>query len=85
LQEKAAEQSAIEITLAQPLRDPPMPEAVIAKEGRHVTVRSRQPARTLVELVKWLDHAGYELEDVRLHRPTLEDVFIEMTGKRLRE
>jgi len=26
-----------------------------------------------------------ELDDVRLNRPTLEDVFIELTGKKLRE
>ena len=51
----------------------------------HVTVRSRQPARTLVDLVKWIDAEGYELVDVHLRRPTLEDVFIEMTGKKLRD
>jgi ABC-2 type transport system ATP-binding protein len=38
-----------------------------------------------VELVKWIDREGLELEDVRLNRPTLEDVFIELTGKRLRD
>ena len=28
---------------------------------------------------------GIDLEDVRLNRPTLEDVFIELTGKKLRD
>jgi hypothetical protein len=32
-------------------------------------------------MVKWIDAHGYELEDVHLKRPTLEDVFIELTGK----
>jgi ABC-2 type transport system ATP-binding protein len=91
LQEKSAEQSGIEIKLTQPLRDRALPQFTdaihteIDAEGRHVTLRSTRPARTLVELVKWIDAQGYELEDVHLRRPTLEDVFIEMTGKKLRE
>ena len=52
---------------------------------RRLTVASTRPARTLVEIVKWVDAQGIGLEDVRLARPTLEDVFIELTGKRLRE
>jgi len=35
--------------------------------------------------VKWVDSNAMELDDVRLNRPTLEDVFIELTGKKLRE
>ncbi|MFL6583219.1 MAG: ABC transporter ATP-binding protein [Chthoniobacterales bacterium] len=91
LQEKSAEQSGIEIQLTQPLREEALPqfvdalETTIETDRRRVTLRSRRPARTLVELVKWIDAQGYELEDVRLHRPTLEDVFIEMTGKKLRD
>jgi len=90
LQQKAAEQSTIEITLAESLREEKLPlgadaETTIANDRKHVTVRSRQPARTLVDLVKWIDAEGYELVDVHLRRPTLEDVFIEMTGKKLRD
>jgi len=48
-------------------------------------VASQRPARTLVEIVKWVDSNGFELQDVQLSRPTLEDVFIEITGKRLRD
>ncbi|MDQ6809198.1 MAG: ABC transporter ATP-binding protein [Verrucomicrobiota bacterium] len=91
LQEKSAEQSGIEITLTQPLRDralPDFPDAfqtTISADATHVTMRSGRPARTLVELIKWIDAQGYELADVQLRRPTLEDVFIEMTGKKLRD
>src|SRR3954467_6868095 len=90
LQQKAAEQSTIELTLAESLREEKLPlgagaETTIANDRNHVTVRSRQPARTLVDLVKWIDAEGYELVDVHLRRPTLEDVFIEMTGKKLRD
>jgi hypothetical protein len=38
-----------------------------------------------VELVKWIDANGFELDDVHLSRPTLEDVFIELTGRKLRD
>ena len=48
-------------------------------------MQSAQPARTIVDLVKWVDQNGIDLADIHLKRPTLEDVFIELTGKRLRE
>ena len=91
LQEKSATQSGIEVTLNAPWRGeelPAWPETIsstLSDDRRRITVRSARPARTLVELVKSIDREGLELEDVRLHRPTLEDVFIELTGKRLRD
>ena len=42
-------------------------------------------ARTLIDLVKWIEENGIELSDIQLKRPTLEDAFIELTGKSLRE
>ena len=67
-----------------------MPPAVgervaISTDRRTLTVSSAQPAKAIVELVKWIDQQGIELTDIHLKRPTLEDVFIELTGKRLRE
>jgi len=53
--------------------------------GHTLTVNSRRPAATLVDLVKWIDQKGMELTDVSLKQPSLEDVFIELTGKKLRE
>jgi ABC-2 type transport system ATP-binding protein len=38
------------------------------------------PNRLLAELVRRADQAGSELLDVELRRPTLEDVFVELTG-----
>ena len=37
------------------------------------------------ELVKWIDAHGLGMTDISLKKPTLEDVFIELTGKKLRE
>lgn len=91
LQAQSANQSAIEMTLAQPWRGetlPTWPETIMSHlgdDGRHIKVTSTRPARTLVEMVKWVDREGIELDDVRLTRPTLEDVFIELTGKKLRD
>lgn len=91
LQEKSANQSAIEMTLTQPWRGgdlPSWPEAIrtsLSDDLRQIKVTSTKAARTLVEMVKWTDAQGLELEDVRLNRPTLEDAFIEMTGKKLRD
>jgi ABC-2 type transport system ATP-binding protein len=58
---------------------------VVAPDRRSLVVHASHPARTLVDLVKWLDQHGVELSDVRLKRPNLEDVFIEMTGRKLRD
>ena len=61
-------------------------ETVTLGEGRtNLSVTSRRPARTVVEMVKWLDENGLELADIRIKRPSLEDAFIELTGKSLRE
>jgi ABC-2 type transport system ATP-binding protein len=54
-------------------------------DRKSLSVDSEHPARTIVELVKWIDQLGIGLADIHLKRPTLEDVFIELTGKRLRE
>jgi len=91
LQERSANQSSIEIKLGQPLREAALPEwtesirSIVSEDRRLITVYSTRPARTLVEIVKWIDTNGFELDDVRLSRPTLEDVFIELTGKKLRD
>jgi ABC-2 type transport system ATP-binding protein len=90
LQEKSLGQSTIEIACDReiPADVPAWPDAVKTtptQEGRGMMVISTKPARTLVEIVKWVDARGLELVDVNLKRPTLEDVFIELTGKKLRE
>ncbi len=91
LQQKSREQSRIQIICAQPLDSsqlPQWPDAVqtsVDGDGRGLTAYSTRPARTLFEIMRWLDQQGIQLEDVHLKRPTLEDVFVELTGKQLRE
>ena len=90
LQEKSSGQSTIEIrcSSAMPADVPAWSDAVrslTTHNGYGLSVVSQKPARTLVEIVKWVDGIGLELVDVTLAKPTLEDVFIELTGKKLRE
>jgi ABC-2 type transport system ATP-binding protein len=58
---------------------------VFSEDGKGLSVETGHPARTLIDLVKWIEVNGVELSDIHLKRPTLEDAFIELTGKSLRE
>ena len=57
----------------------------ILDEGRTLSIQSDSPAALIVELVKWIGQQNLRLVDIHMKRPTLEDVFIELTGKKLRE
>jgi ABC-2 type transport system ATP-binding protein len=91
LQARVFGQSSIEIACEQPLPVDALPVFVkvskyaLSEDRRNLSMHSDQPAKAIVELVKWIDQLGIELSDIHLKRPTLEDVFIELTGKRLRE
>ena len=84
-------QARVEVRCERPLPagEPPQwadaDRAQISDDRLTVVVSTRKPARTLVDLVRWIDQLGVELADVQLRRPSLEDVFIELTGKSLRE
>jgi ABC-2 type transport system ATP-binding protein len=58
---------------------------ILSDDLRSLTLLSNRPGRTLADVVRWIDQLGLDLEDVQLKRPTLEDVFIELTGKKLRD
>ena len=91
LQQQSKGQSRIQINVAAPLQRETLPawpdaiETILNGDGREMTVYSNRPARTLFEIMKWLDQQGLQLDDVHLKRPTLEDVFVELTGKKLRD
>ncbi len=76
----------IEIRLEAALGAEELPgDAVLSLDRLTLTASSGQPAKTVVELVKWIDAHGLGMTDISLKKPTLEDVFIELTGKKLRE
>jgi ABC-2 type transport system ATP-binding protein len=70
--------------------------AVVAERGsdlsssngsREVTIAGRfeQGTRTLPRLLRELDHAGVEVHAADVRVPTLDDVFLSLTGRSLRE
>jgi ABC-2 type transport system ATP-binding protein len=49
-------------------------------DGRTVRVPVRTRAGVVAEAVRRLDEASVEIEDINVHRPTLDDVFLSLTG-----
>jgi ABC-2 type transport system ATP-binding protein len=75
--------SRISFTLPRPARlcDLPEPARVGAVVGddRRVSVRSTVPMTVLGALAPWAEEHGWPLRDVEVHRPSLEDVYLELT------
>jgi ABC-2 type transport system ATP-binding protein len=91
IQAQTLGQTRIEVECVQAIPVAQLPDSLaseqftLTKDERLLIMQSSQPAKSIVELVKWIDQRGLELADIHLKRPTLEDVFIELTGKKLRE
>ena len=91
IQQRVLGQTLVEVTTNEPMPLEQLPEGlrnekqVSRDEGRTLSIQSDSPAALIVELVKWIDQQNLRLVDIHMKRPTLEDVFIELTGKRLRE
>jgi ABC-2 type transport system ATP-binding protein len=63
-----------------PMADGPGGIGAVDIEGRTVRVPVRARPGVLADAVRRLDEAGVELEDLEVHRPTLDDVFLSLTG-----
>lgn len=46
-----------------------------------IRVAVNEATKTLLEAVRRIDASGFELEDIELRRPTLDEVFLSLTGK----
>ena len=53
---------------------------VVDVAQRRISVPTREGALTLMVAARRLDEAGIALEDISLHRPSLDDVFLAVTG-----
>jgi len=60
---------------------PPALEALVTMRNGHVHLSSRHPAGTLHALAGWALEHDLELEDLTVGRPTLEDVYLRLTGE----
>jgi ABC-2 type transport system ATP-binding protein len=57
----------------------------LVTEGQALLVPAIDGARTLTAAVRALDNVGVEPQDIGLRRPTLDDVFLTLTGHRAEE
>ncbi|WP_298585206.1 ABC transporter ATP-binding protein [uncultured Kocuria sp.] len=61
------------------------PEAAPAGEDAHVVVAVDHGERVLPALLRELERDGHTVRTAELDRPTLDDVFLRLTGRSLRE
>ncbi len=91
IQQRVLGHSLVEVTTNEPMPFGQLPDGLrdekyTSNNDNHtLSLQTDTPAASIVELVKWIEQHGLKLVDIHLKRPTLEDVFIELTGKRLRE
>ncbi len=89
LKQRSAGTTRIEVRLAKP----ETPEALLKLEGVSdcrtsdgtYLMHSTRVPQTIVSLVKYLEAQGNELASLEIASPSLEDVFLELTGRRLRD
>jgi ABC-2 type transport system ATP-binding protein len=79
----------IELRLARPEPDGALGKLegvadCLYSDGVYILHSTRVP-QTIVSLVKHLEAEGNELSGLEIAAPTLEDVFLELTGRRLRD
>jgi ABC-2 type transport system ATP-binding protein len=89
LKQSSAGTTRIELRLARPESDAALKqlEGVAdcrASDGVYVVHSTRVP-QTIVSLVKYLEAHGNELSSLDIAAPSLEDVFLELTGRSLRD
>ena len=89
LKARSANTTRIEVRLSKPASDGSLQKldgVVDAREldGGYV-LHCQRPPQAIVALVKHLEAEGNELVSLEIATPSLEDVFIELTGRRLRD
>jgi ABC-2 type transport system ATP-binding protein len=89
LKQSSAGTTRIEVRLARPAAEAALRALDGVSDFRtmgdvYVLYASRAP-QAIVSLVKHLEADNNELQSMEMYSPSLEDVFIELTGRRLRE
>lgn len=87
LADRASEPTRISFTLPYPA--PAIPEELFGPESvtdlaapdGSVAIRTPDPTRTLNDLTTWALENGIELSDLEVHRPSLEDTYLRLTGE----
>lgn len=58
----------------------PLGASEVQPDGRSVELKANDGARVAIDVVRALDHEGLEPVTLALREPTLDDVFLELTG-----
>jgi ABC-2 type transport system ATP-binding protein len=89
LKAHSADATRIEVRLSKPETDGALKNLEGVTDAREIggtyVLHSKRPPQTIVSLVKHLEAEGNDLVSLEIATPSLEDVFIEMTGRRLRD
>jgi ABC-2 type transport system ATP-binding protein len=89
LKTRSSGTTRIEVRLSKPESDGGLQKLDGVSDARELegayVIHSTRPPQTIVALVKHLEAQGNELVSLEIASPSLEDVFIEMTGRRLRD
>ena len=89
LKQKSVGTTRLEVRLAKPVTNGTLGRLEGVSNCREFdgayVLHSTRPPQTIVALVKQLEAENNELQSLEMFSPSLEDVFIELTGRRLRE
>jgi ABC-2 type transport system ATP-binding protein len=89
LKHSSAGTTRIEVRFARPLTNGALTNLEGVSNSREFDgtyiLHSARPPQTIVALVKQLEADNNELQSLEMFSPSLEDVFIELTGRRLRD
>jgi len=89
LKQSSADKTRIEVRLAKPESNDTLKGLDGVSDCRDINgafvLHCQRPPQAIVALVKHLEAQGNELVSLEIATPSLEDVFIELTGRRLRD
>ena len=89
LKERSGNMTRISVRLSEPESLDTLKSLEGVKEAREASdgyaLLSPRPPQAIVALVKYLESQNNELVSLEIATPSLEDVFIELTGRRLRD
>jgi ABC-2 type transport system ATP-binding protein len=54
--------------------------ALADRDGEQILLRARSPLSVLGALVRWAETQGTDLADLEVRRPSLEDMYLALTG-----
>jgi ABC-2 type transport system ATP-binding protein len=76
---RATGETTISLELGSPADLPEGIRSIARSEGGEVVLRTPDPTRVLHELTSWAIERGRSLDGISVSRPTLEDVYLELT------